>query len=65
MTPKDKAKQLISTFEDIAYQILSNTGNGIEVKEMAKKCAISTCEFINSYDIDSDYWNEVIKEIES
>ena len=67
MTPKEKAKKLISIN---SLAILSVVGNRLtmdEVKEIAKQCTIIAVDEIYMNNTDSsknDYWIEVKQEIE-
>jgi hypothetical protein len=67
LTPKEKAKELISIH---SITILSEVGNYLtinEVKAIAKQCALIAIDEIIKYSEewdDSNYWQEVKYEIE-
>lgn len=78
MTAEEYATILFDLFEDIAYDNLSETGNGVEVRKMAKDMANEVCYIVMSelYYFADDYdqtqnvegyiyfWDSVKKEIE-
>lgn len=70
MTPKEKAKELVSKYMEIDLQPFSDYGNYIE-KDVAKQCALIAVDEIlntvnslfNTYS-QNDYWLQVKQEIE-
>lgn len=44
MEAKQKAAELIEIFENIIYQTITDTGNGVEAANLAKQCAIICCD---------------------
>jgi hypothetical protein len=78
MTPKEKAKYLISIHSLTILGEMGNKLNVYEVKQIAKQCAIIAIDFLFKHDIgydrdgviydeiliDDEYWQEVKTEIE-
>jgi hypothetical protein len=64
MTPKEKAKELESTYWHKLYQIQSRV-TPIELAEQAKECALICVDEVLEFDdrIDVKYWKEVKQEI--
>jgi hypothetical protein len=62
-TPKQTAQDLFSRFEQVAYDTLTETGDGVEVRELAKKSAIITATLMLS-NWGAKYCKAVIKELE-
>lgn len=78
MTPKEKAKYLISIHSLTMLGEIGNKLNVYEVKQLAKQFALIAIDFLFKHDIgydrdgviydeiliDDDYWQEVKTEIE-
>jgi len=74
MSPKEKAIDLIHKFGDLDVLIESESGtihSDLQYLDVAKACAliavdeiISACEYNHVETFNTDWWNEVKKEIE-
>jgi hypothetical protein len=63
MTPKEKAYQLVESYNELGKDFT----RGVSMKEFSKQCALLTCSEVLGYmgaDRGYAFWEEVKKEIE-
>jgi len=64
MTPKEKAEQLVESYNELGKDFT----RGVSIKEFSKQCALLTCNEVLGYmgaDRGYEFWTEVKQEIEN
>ena len=64
MTPKEKAEQLVESYNELGKDFT----RGVSMKEFSKQCALLACSEVLGYmgaDRGYEFWTEVKQEIEN